>query len=315
MKCFLLGVLGAVIGLLGSFVVVSQYSDYRAAAQTSGWIIEAEPAQRAVEANARRSGALAGAGVGVARPRFTEEGPEHFEVSADGLILMQGGIAGQLVVLIPTLGPQGFQWRCVGGSRKDVLACKPGALQAPPAAIAATDAPAGTPATGRASPAPPSCLVSAGAIGPLRLGASLDDARRAIPEATFSRSSDGEGVALVDVAVKGESLAVAYAGEEDPGQPVDMKRPIEHLETFHAACATAEGIHPGSTVRAAEAAYGPIRIIRRSEIESRETIEFERQPAGLQFRLDYSGDFAEGASETTRHAPNAKILSIAVSSR
>ena len=189
--------------------------------------------------------------------------------------------------------------------------------------VAATAAPAGpsTPSTSPVVTAPsvpaavPACLVTARAVGPLRLGMPIQEAQAAMPTARFTRSSDGEGVALVEVAVDGAPLAVLYAGEEDPETPVDPLRSIEHIETFNAACATAEGVHPGSPVAAAEAAYGAIRSITRSEIESREYIEFAHPPAGLQFRLDYTGEFADGESETTRHAPDAKILSIAISSR
>lgn len=163
--------------------------------------------------------------------------------------------------------------------------------------------------------AAPTCLITGNAIGPLQLGVSLEDAKRLMPQATFTRTSDGEGVALVDVAVDGASLAVLYAGEEDPQKHVDVTRPIEFLETFNPACATAEGIHPGSTIEAAEAAYGAAGSISRSEIESREYIQFEHPPAGLQFRLDYSGEFEQGESQTRRHAAGAKIFSVSVSKR
>lgn len=311
MKCFLLGVLGAILGFLGTVLVYSQYSDYRAAAQTSGWMADVEPAQRAVEANAVRLGALTGAGLGVAKPRFTWKGPEHFEVTRDGLILMQGGLSGQLIALVPSWGQGGVQWRCLGGSRRDVSGCKDEGVASPAPSAPAAPAIAGIAVSKDAGDAP--CTVTAHAIGPLRLGMTLAAAQQAMPQARFNRTSDGEGVALVDVAMGGESLAVAYAGEEDAEKPLDTTRVLEHLETFSATCATPEGIRPGSTVEEAEAAYGPLLAIRRSEIESREYVEFTRQPPGLQFRLDYSGEFAEGRSESTRHAPGAKILSIAVS--
>lgn len=309
MKCFLFGVLGAILGFFLAVFVSAQYSDYRAAAQSYNWRVEVEPAQRQVEANAARIGGLSGAGVGVGKPRFSQPGPERFEVSTDGLILMQGGVAGQLVVLVPSLGPEGLSWRCLGGSAAHVRTC----TGDPEPASADTAGATPVSATARAGAATPSCLVTASAIGPLRPGMSLDQVRQALPQAVLSRSSDGDGAALVEVVVDGKPLAIAYAGEDDAARPVDMARAIEYLETFDADCATAEGIHPGSTVEAAVAAYGPVRIIRRSEIESREAIEFARQPPALRFRLDYAGDFAEGESETTRYAPGAKLLSIAVS--
>ncbi|MDQ3038384.1 MAG: hypothetical protein M3R16_01060 [Pseudomonadota bacterium] len=182
---------------------------------------------------------------------------------------------------------------------------------------APTALPAGVSASSQPSapvvPVAPTCLITGTAIGPVQLGVRLDDAQSLMPQATFTRTSDGEGVALVEVAVDGASLALLYAGEEDPKQPVDVTRPIEFLETFNPACATPEGIHPGSTVEAAEAAYGAAGSISRSEIESREYIQFTHPPAGLQFRLDYSGEFADGENETRRHGPGAKIFSISVS--
>ncbi len=187
------------------------------------------------------------------------------------------------------------------------------AAAAIPAVVPASSEPSATVAP--AVPAPPGCLIAGSAIGPLQLGLSLEHTRRRMPQATFIRASDGEGVALVEVVVGGASLALLYAGEEDPEKPVDMTRQIEFLETFNPACATADGIHPGSTLEAAEASYGTLVSISRSEIESREYIQFKHPPAGLQFRLDYSGEFAEGQSETSRYAPGAKIFSISISTR
>lgn len=190
----------------------------------------------------------------------------------------------------------------------------PAATAVIPAVVPASSEPS-APVAPAVVPAPPRCLITGSAIGPLQLGLSLEQARRRLPQATFTRASDGEGVALVEVAVEGASLAMLYAGEEDPDKPVDMTRQIDFLESFNPACATAEGIHPGSTLEAAEAAYGTVVSISRSEIESREFLQFTHPPAGVQFRLDYTGDFAEGENETNRHAPGAKIFSISVSPR
>jgi hypothetical protein len=55
--------------------------------------------------------------------------------------------------------------------------------------------------------------------------------------------------------------------------------------------------------------------ISESEIESRQHITFDRQPAWLTFRIDYTGIFATGSRETTSYRPEAKILSISISRR
>jgi hypothetical protein len=197
-----------------------------------------------------------------------------------------------------------------------LAACRPAPAGSQVAASQpATPATVATPSPGPEAARPPACLVDAAGIGPAKLGRPLDEVSGIAPGAILSRTSDGEGVALVEVVVDGDSRVVAYTGEDDPEKPVDPSRAPEFLETFSPACATPEGIHPGSTVEAAEAVYGPTERIRRSEIEARQYIEFARGPAGLQFRLDEGGEFAEGEDETVRHVPGAKILSIAVSRR
>ena len=49
-----------------------------------------------------------------------------------------------------------------------------------------------------------------------------------------------------------------------------------------------------------EGVFGQTKEIVKSEIESREYIEFEMQPAYLTFRLDYTGIFSAG--KRTDHA-------------
>ena len=50
----------------------------------------------------------------------------------------------------------------------------------------------------------------------------------------------------------------------------------------------------------------------KSEIESREYVEFDRQPLHLTFRLDYTGIFPDEGRRTTKYDPRARILSIGV---
>lgn len=151
-------------------------------------------------------------------------------------------------------------------------------------------------------------------IGPIRLGMTLDEARSALPEARFERSSDGDGAALIDVSLGKESVMTLFANEDDSTKPIDWSKKITFLESFSPACVTAEGIRAGTPVLDAEKVYGKTKSIVRSEIESREYIQFQRQPEHLVFRIDYTGNFAEGARETTQFMPQATILSIGVSS-
>jgi hypothetical protein len=111
----------------------------------------------------------------------------------------------------------------------------------------------------------------------------------------------------------GESLTV-WAGEDDPDLPIDWAKPIRTVEAFDPAFSTAEGIRVGLPVVLAERIWGPVREIVKSEIESREFVTFARQPAAFALRIDYSGLFAAGARQTTRYRPDAKIMSISISS-
>jgi len=157
-------------------------------------------------------------------------------------------------------------------------------------------------------------LVTARAMGPVVVGMTLEEARRNLPSATFRRTSDGDGAALVEVVFRpGESLTL-WAGEDDPDLPIDWARPIRTIEAFDPAFSTAEGIRVGLPLVLAERIWGPVREIVESEIEGRQFVTFARQPAAFDIRIDYSGVFAPGTRQTTRYRPDAKIMSIAISS-
>jgi hypothetical protein len=158
-------------------------------------------------------------------------------------------------------------------------------------------------------------LITASTMGHVRLRMTLDEARRAVPGASFRRTSDGDGAALVEIAFGQEDSLSVWADEDDPATPIDWSKRIVTIETFSAAFHTREGIHPGSLVTEAARFFGPVREIVKGEIESREYVTFARQPRALTFRLDYTGMFSPGFRHTTSFAPGAKIWSIAISSR
>jgi hypothetical protein len=158
-------------------------------------------------------------------------------------------------------------------------------------------------------------LITATQIGPVQLGATLDEAQKSFPAATFKRSSDGDGVALVSVKVGRELLLTLYADEEDSGAPINWSRKITNIETFSARCHLANGIHPGSKILDVEKVLGKTRQIQKSEIESREYIDFTKQSKSMTFRLDYKGIFEGDKMRTNKFDPEAKIFSISISSR
>lgn len=156
------------------------------------------------------------------------------------------------------------------------------------------------------------CFISESGMGPIRLGMTLGDAKKAMPTADFQRSTDGDGAALVTVRLGKEDLITLFANEENPDGPIDWTKKVNFIETFNPACNTAEGIHPGLPVIQVEKILGKTKEIVRSEIESREFIDFQKQPPRFFFRVDGAGIFTDGTRRTTRFAPEGKIWSIAV---
>jgi hypothetical protein len=157
-------------------------------------------------------------------------------------------------------------------------------------------------------------LITGAAMGRVRLNMTLDEARRLLPAASFARTSDGDRAALVEVALGQDVSLILRANEDDADAPIDWAKRIVAIETFSAAFHTREGVGPGSLVGNVIEIDGPVREIVESEIESRQYITFDRQPKGLRLRLDYTGIFTSGERRTTRYQPDAKILSVAISS-
>jgi hypothetical protein len=157
-------------------------------------------------------------------------------------------------------------------------------------------------------------VVSESAVGAVRLGMTLAELRRSLPRANFKRASDGDGAALVQVTISTNDSVIVSADEADPAAPIAWSKSIKTIETFSPAFHTQAGVHPGSSVAEVEKVYGKVVRIEQSEIESREFITFENQPAGLTFRLNYTGRFPPGAHTTTQFARDAEIFSISISS-
>ena len=155
-------------------------------------------------------------------------------------------------------------------------------------------------------------LITASGIGPIKLGATLDEARKSFPTATFERSPGGEGVAKVDVKLGQENLMTLFAGEQDSEAPIDWSNKIVSIETVSEFCKMENGIHPGSAVLDVEQILGKTKQIILSEGDSLEYIFFVKQPKYVVFRLDLSAIFEDGSRETNKFNPKAKVEWIAV---
>ncbi|HAT30852.1 MAG TPA: hypothetical protein DCW29_08390 [Janthinobacterium sp.] len=161
------------------------------------------------------------------------------------------------------------------------------------------------------------CFITPTGMGPIRIGMTLAQAKAALPMARFKRSATGDGVPMVSVLVgragdeAGELMDLS-ADEDDPDKPINWKRKISVIDTRNPACKTAEGVGPGMLAKKVEKIFGPTKEIELTEIESREYIEFKKQPRTLFFQLDNKGIYAKGKNRTRRFEPDASLFKVGV---
>jgi hypothetical protein len=159
-------------------------------------------------------------------------------------------------------------------------------------------------------------LITEKSIGSVRLGMTVAQVRKALPGYKLSRTSDGEGLALIAVERRGKTLMTLYAGESNPNRRINERGVIEHIEAIDASYRTSAGVHPGMSLREVEKRYGKIKEITLSEIESREYASFEKQPAGIHLRVmsesGTAGAYAAGENSSKQYAPNGYVFSISI---
>lgn len=174
-------------------------------------------------------------------------------------------------------------------------------------------------AAGTAGAAPRSShLITRRAVGPVRLGMTVAEARRVLPGLRVTRSSNGEGVAYVGV-FRGKNLVMQlFTGEDDPDTPVDNRRKIQSIDVFEARYHTAAGVYPGMRLSAAERRLGKVKEIRLTEIEAQEFAEFTRPQPGYAFLVgapsgwagNYGRPNATSPAVTRKYVPGARIRAI-----
>ncbi len=159
--------------------------------------------------------------------------------------------------------------------------------------------------------------ITENSVGPVRLGMTVAEAKRALRAYTFRRASDGEGIALIEVTRRNRVYMRLFAGEEDSRRPINNSAKIEQIEVLNPLYRTPKGIYPGIRVDRAERIYGKVQEIVMSEIESREYAKFANQPDYYTFRVQANnataGVYPRGQMTTIRAASNAYISGIIIS--
>jgi type II secretory pathway pseudopilin PulG len=122
MRCFLKGVLGAVLVLVLAAMAIPQYADYRARAETDMLLGQLHAVQQRIEAVASEQKSFLGVAKGIAKPAFSRIEVTVFEITQSGAIIVKGGRDGQMLVLSPSFDAEKITWHCVGGPTKDMPA-------------------------------------------------------------------------------------------------------------------------------------------------------------------------------------------------
>jgi len=140
--------------------------------------------------------------------------------------------------------------------------------------------------------------------------------RRALKGFTLKRTTDGEGVALIEVLRGSKRVMTLYAGETDAAAPVNEKAVVEVIEVTDPGYRTKAGVHPGLLLREVIRRYGKLKQIVKSEIESREFATFAAEPKGMTFQVGSdqgeAGKYASGKSMTSKYSSDARLYSISV---
>lgn len=154
--------------------------------------------------------------------------------------------------------------------------------------------------------------ITRNSAGGIKLGMTILQARRALRECRFARTSDGEGIALIGVRCRGREVMSLYAGEEDQYAKINWKQRIESIEVWDRRFKTLDGVHPKMYLRDAEKILGKVRQIMITQIESREFVTFRKLRKGIEYRT-YGGIYTQPNISTTKYEPGSRIHSIQVS--
>lgn len=160
-------------------------------------------------------------------------------------------------------------------------------------------------------------LITGNSAGVVKIGMTVSEARKALKGSEMKRTSDGEGLALIEVNQGGLVAMTLYAGEEDAEAAIDENAKIEQIEVWDSSFQTAEGVHPQMKLVEVEKKYGKFIEIQMSEIEAREYAKFAKQPKDIGLRVEgvenTAGVYTGDESITKKYTPNAFVTSIIVS--
>ncbi|WP_374564994.1 hypothetical protein [Ideonella sp.] len=162
-------------------------------------------------------------------------------------------------------------------------------------------------------PATVSCPITENSIGPLRIGMTLGEARKAWPAAKFERRVGLDDLVELAVVVDGQTLVISGLGYDIPPGALPEKTVLQDLATYHPWCKDSRGIGPGTLLSDAASAYGGLVEIGKSDIEEREYARFKSASEWMHFRVDYTSIFyPESPRRTTAFKPEARLMGVEI---
>lgn len=167
----------------------------------------------------------------------------------------------------------------------------------------------------------PDRLITRKSVGPVQIGMTVAQVRKALPNMKLVASMDGDNADLFEVKDGDTTVMLMY-----PEEVFEMRRTelaitdrsrIAVLLVCDKRYATIEGVHPGMFLRDVENTYGKLTKITMSEIESREEAEFARMPTGITLRVGgvnyaQAGIYLRGKRQTTQFYPDASVRCVAI---
>ncbi len=165
--------------------------------------------------------------------------------------------------------------------------------------------------------AQPIHLITQSSVGNIKLGMTVAEARRIVAPMRLTRSSDGEGVALILIKQGNKEMMTLYAGEADPTQKIKESARIKNIQAWASCYKTREGVHVGMSLKEVEKHYGKLKFIQQSEIESREYATFLHQPKGITFRVSgkndsTAGHYTNNSNKAFSYSKEAYIMGISI---
>ncbi|MGK7928901.1 MAG: hypothetical protein AB4290_27300 [Spirulina sp.] len=170
----------------------------------------------------------------------------------------------------------------------------------------------------------PKYLISTEGIGAVKFGMTFGEVKEVLGEKVEYVLESPYIVDADAIAVRQDGKALFYI-IHSAGQPLGDKSLVTFLQTNNPTVQTPEGVHAGMSIQEAEKIYGEATLFT-SEIESRESVNFQNQPEDRIYFGTFGGGapidanvhnpagiYPDGSNQTKEYREDAIVQHISVS--